>query len=158
MNDKLLSALTRIAILIIGICGLLSCLLWIPISIGNGTLQHLPWESLSFLIQYVFHWIVSLPCFVLLFFAWKITSSMNSGKLFLQKNAVYASYASIILAIDISIFLIGNILFSILGWSNWILLHILIAVIGLVVSIFMYVLSKYLIRAALLQEESDFTV
>ena len=63
-----------------------------------------------------------------------------------------------ILVIDIIVFLIGNIVFAILGWSNWIVLHILIAVTGLVVSIFMYILSKYLIRAAILQEESDFTV
>ena len=158
MNEKLLSALTRIAILIIGICGLLSCFLWIPISMGNGTLQNLPWKSSSFLIQYVFHWIVSLPCFVLLFFAWRIASNMNNGRLFLEKNALYVSYAFMILVIDIIVFLIGNIVFAILGWSNWIVLHILIAVTGLVVSIFMYILSKYLIRAAILQEECDLTV
>lgn len=158
MNEKLLSALTRVAILVIGLCGVLSCFLWIPISIGNGTLQNLPWESSSFSIQYVFHWLVSLPCFVLLIFAWKITSNMNEGKLFLEKNAVYVSHASIILLIDIIIFLIGNIVFTILGWSNWLILNILISIIGLVVSIFMYILSKYLICAAKLQEESDFTV
>lgn len=158
MNEKLLSALARIAILIIGICGLLSCFLWIPISIANGTLQNPPWKSSSFLIPYIFHWIVSLPCFLLLFFAWRIASNMNNGKFFLEKNAMYVSYAAIILVIDIIVFLIGNIIFATLGWSNWIVLHILIAVIGLVVSIFMYILSKYLISAAILQEESDFTV
>ena len=158
MKEKTLCTLTRIAIVIIGICGLLSCFLWIPLSIGGGTLQNLPWQSSDFLVQYIFHWIVSLPCFVLLFFAWKIASSMNNGKLFSKKNALYVSYASIILVIDIIFFLIGNVVFALLGWSNWLALHILVAVIGLVVSVFMYILSKYLIRAAVLQEESDFTV
>ncbi len=158
MNEKFLSALTRFAIILIGLCGLLSCLLWIPISIGNGAFQSLSWESKDFLIPYIFHWIVSLPCFSLLVIAWQVTSNMNDGKLFLKKNALYVNHATIILLVDIIAFLIGNIIFAILGWNAWLLLHILIAVTGLVISIFMYILSKYLMRAAILQEESDLTV
>lgn len=158
MNEKLLSALTRFAIVLIGICGVLTCLFWIPISMGKGTLHNIPWETAEFWVQYVFHWLVSLPCFVLLMIAWRVTSNMNKGKLFLAKNASYVNYATIILTADIVAFLIGNVIFAILGWSSWLILYVLVAVTGLVISIFMYILSKYLMRAAVLQEECDLTV
>ncbi|MBE5737299.1 MAG: DUF2975 domain-containing protein [Clostridiales bacterium] len=158
MNEKVLSMLTRVAIITIAICGLLSCLFWVPISIGRWDLQNLPWGSIEFSIQYVFHWIVSLPCFGLLIIAWRITLSMNKGKLFLEKNALYVNYATIVLIVDIAMFLIGNIIFVAMGWNNGLILDILVAVLGLVISLFMYVLSRYLKKAAILQEESDYTV
>ena len=158
MNVKLLSALTRIAIIIIGVCGLVSCLFWVPMFMGEGTFQNVPWWTIEFSVQYVFHWFVSLPCFGILIIAWRITLNMKQGKLFLQKNARYVNHAAVILIIDIVIFLIGNIIFTAIGWNATMIVHIFVAVSGLVISIFMYILSKYLISAAVLQEESDFTI
>lgn len=158
MNDKSLSALTRFAIILIGICGLLSCLFWIPISLGDGSLNNIPWWNIEFSVQYVFHWTVSLPCFGLLIIAWRITSTMNNGKLFLAKNALYINHATTILIFDIIVFLIGNIIFAAIGWNSWLILQVFIAITGLIISIFMYILSKYLMSAAVLQEESDLTV
>ena len=161
MNEKILSALTRTAIIIIGICGLLTCLLWVPMSIGKGSLEELSWTMFNtseFWIQYVLHWIVSLHCFWLLVIAWQITLDMDKGRLFLTKNALRVNRATIILIADIIAFVIGNIVFALLGWSSWFVLHIFVAITGLILSIFMYILSKYLMRAAILQEESDLTV
>lgn len=158
MNEKSLSVLTRFAIILIGICGLLSCLFCIPISLGNGSFKNILWWSLEFSLQYVFHWIVSLPCFGLLIIAWRITSTMSNGKLFLANNALYINYATTILIIDIIVFLIGNIIFAVVGWNSWLILQVFVAITGLIISIFMYILSKYLMRAAVLQEESDLTV
>ncbi len=158
MNEKFLTSLTRFAIIVIGICGLLSCLFWVPISIGKGTFCDIPWWTIEFSVQYVFHWVVSLPCFGLLGIAWRISSNMNKGKLFLGKNAFYVHNATIILIIDILVFLTGNIIFAAIGWNLWLVLHVFVAITGLVISIFMYILSKYLLSAAVLQEESDLTV
>lgn len=158
MNEKMLSRLTRLAILLIGVCGVLSCLLWVPISTENATLRALPWRSYSFLIQYVFHWCVSLPCFLLLGLAWRVTANMNCDGLFMEENARYVGRAAVILIFDDLAFLIGNVIFAALGWNRWLTLHIPVAVTGLVLAIFMYVLSQYLARAAALQEESDLTV
>ncbi len=161
MNEKALSALTRAAIIIIGICGLLTCLFLVPTSIGQGTLKDISWGTLNtseFWIQYIFHWIVSLPCFWLLVIAWQITLDMDQGRLFLSQNAIRVNRATAILIIDIMAFVIGNIIFVLLGWSSWFVLHIFVAITGLLLSVFMYILSKYLMRAAILQEESDLTV
>ena len=158
MNEKLLSALTRFAIIIIGICGLLSCLFWVPISIGKGDFHNIPWWTVEFSVQYIFHWLVSLPCFWVLVIAWRIASNMNKGKLFLDKNAIYVHKATIILIIDLLVFLVGNIIFAAIGWNLWLILNIFVAITGLIISVFMYILSKYLMSAAVLQEESDLTV
>ena len=158
MNEKHLGALTRVAIIVIGICGLLSCLFWIPMSVGKGALQDLPWTAWDFLIPYVFHWGVSLPCFWLLILAWRVSGNMNHGKLFAEQNAVYVNRATAILIVDILAFLIGNVIFAVLGWNDWLLLQVFVAVIGLVIAVFLYILSTYLMRAAVLQEESDLTV
>ena len=158
MSEKRLSVLIRFAIVLSCICGLLSCLFWIPISVGVTSLRNIPWKSVEFWMQYIFHWMVSLPCFWLLVLAWKVSVSMNKDKLFLEKNSVYVRNASLILTVDIIVFLIGNILFALIGWNSWLILQGLFAVTGLVICIFMYVLSKYLSQAAILQEESDLTV
>ena len=158
MSEKRLSVLIRFAIVLSCICGLLYCLFWIPISVGVTSLRNIPWREVGFCVQYIFHWAVSLPCFWLLVLAWKVSITMNKEKLFLGKNSIYARNASVILAVDIIVFLIGNIIFALIGWNSWLILHFLFAATGVVICIFMYVLSKYLLQAAVLQEESDLTV
>ena len=109
-------------------------------------------------MQYVFHWLVSFPCFWLLIMAWGITSDMKNGRLFIEKNVVRVKLATAILLGDILLFLIGNITFAILGWNELLVLHLFAAVVGLTIAILLFIFSQYLMRAASLQEECDLTV
>ena len=160
MNDKKLTFFMRIAIILIGICGGAICLFWLPMTTAKS-FEALSWVSLQKMenwMQYVFHWLVSFPCFWLLIMAWGITSDMKNGRLFIEKNVVRVKLATAILLGDILLFLIGNIMFAILGWNELLVLHLFAAVVGLTIAILLFIFSQYLMRAASLQEECDLTV
>ena len=160
VNEKKLTVLMRTAIVLIGICGVAICLFWLPMNGNNGGVT-LSWEVLQKTencIQYIFQWVVSLPCFWLLVMAWIIASDMQKERLFVEKNALRVKQATAILLADILLFLIGNIIFALLGWSEWLILHLFAAVVGLIIAILLFIFSQYLMKAANLQEESDLTV
>lgn len=160
MNDKKLTFFMRIAIILIGICGGAICLFWLPMTTAKS-FEALSWVGLQKMenwMQYVFHWLVSFPCFWLLIMAWAITSDMKNGRLFIEKNVVRVKLATAILLGDILLFLIGNITFAILGWNELLVLHLFAAVVGLTIAILLFIFSQYLMRAASLQEECDLTV
>ena len=160
MDDKKLTVFMRIAIILIGICGVAICLFWLPMT-TTKSFGALSWGALRKVenwTQYIFHWGISLPCFWLLIMAWEVTSDMQKGRLFIEKNAVRVKCATVILLCDILLFLIGNITFAILGWNEWLVLHLFAAVVGLIVAIVLFIFSQYLRKAATLQEESDLTV
>jgi hypothetical protein len=150
----------RVAIILIGICGGAICLFWLPMTTAKS-FEALSWVALQKVenwIQYAFHWLVSLPCFWLLIMAWKITSNMQKGRLFIEKNAVHVKRATVILLVDILLFLIGNIIFAALGWNEFLILQLFATMVGFIVAILLFVLSQYLMKATSLQEECDLTV
>ena len=74
MQDKKLSSLIRASIILIAVCGMAICLLWVPMGEFGwkmGDVWLLDGQVKEFWAQIVFHWIVSLPCFYLLWLAWK---------------------------------------------------------------------------------------
>ena len=161
MNEKRLAFLMRAAIILIGMCGTLFCIFWLPISFGERELTAFSWQELQKVenwTQYTFHWVVSVPCFWLLVLAWGVASDMQKGRLFIEKNTLRVKQATVILLVDILLFLAGNIVFAVLGWNKLFILQLFAATIGLIVAILLFVLSQYLMKAANLQEECDLTV
>lgn len=116
MTAKSLFFWVRFSIVIIALCGLTVCALWYPysfslIKIGllGSELSELTsiqsWGLLSF------YWAVSIPCFVILIIAWKISVYIKTEQLFTIKVANMIKLCALILLIDLGIFLIGNIIF-----------------------------------------------
>ena len=86
MNEKRLAFLMRAAIILIGVCGTLFCVFWLPISFGERDLTAFSWQELQKVenwTQYTFHWVVSVPCFWLLVLAWGVASDMQKVILFI---------------------------------------------------------------------------
>lgn len=161
MQDKKLSSLIRASIILIAVCGMAICLLWVPMGEFGwkmGDVWLLDGQVKEFWAQIVFHWIVSLPCFYLLWLAWQVTGDMKKGRLFIFENASRVKYATWILAGDLLLFLLGHTLFALLRWNTCYMVYLLVALIGLIVTVFLGVVSHYLSRAAELQEESDATI
>lgn len=161
MQDKKLSFLIRATIIFIAVCGVAICLFWVPMGefgwqIGDACLVE--GETKEFWIQVIFHWLVSIPCFYLLWLAWQVTKDMQKGRLFIVENSVRVKYATYVLAGDLLLFLLGHTLFTLLRWNTSYIIYLLVALIGLVVVVFLAVLSHYLSQAAELQEESDGTI
>ena len=161
MKDKKLSFLMRVSIISIAVCGIAICLLWVPMGefgwkIGDEWLFE--GQTKEFWSQIIFHWIVSLPCFYLLWLAWQVTNDMQKGRLFIFENSLRVKRAMYILTADLLLFLLGHTLFALLRWHAFDIIYLLVALMGLIVVVFLTVLSHYLSRAAELQEESDGTI
>lgn len=163
MTAKSLSFWVRFSIVIIALCGLTVCALWYPysfslIKIGllGSELSELTsiqsWGLLSF------YWAVSIPCFVILIIAWKISVYIKTEQLFTIKVANMIKLCALILLIDLGIFLIGNIIFLLLKINDFAIIYFFLIIGGLVLSILLSVLSYYIAKAAELKEISDGTV
>lgn len=163
MTAKSLFFWVRFSIVIIELCGLTVCALWYPysfslIKIGllGSELSELTsiqsWGLLSF------YWAVSIPCFVILIIAWKISVYIKTEQLFTIKVANMIKLCALILLIDLGIFLIGNIIFLLLKINDFAIIYFFLIIGGLVLSILLSVLSYYVAKAAELKEISDGTV
>lgn len=163
MTAKSLFFWVRFSIVIIALCGLTVCALWYPysfslIKIGllGSELSELTsiqsWGLLSFYCA------VSIPCFVILIIAWKISVYIKTEQLFTIKVANMIKLCALILLIDLGIFLIGNIIFLLLKINDFAIIYFFLIIGGLVLSILLSVLSYYVAKAAELKEISDGTV
>lgn len=163
MTTKSLFFWVRCSIVIIALCGLTVCALWYPysfslikIGLTNSKLSELTtiqsWGLLSF------YWAVSIPCFAILIIAWKISAHIKTEQLFTSKVAKMIKLCALILLIDLGAFFIGNIIFLLLKINDFTIIYFFLIIGGLVLSVFLSVLSHYVAKAAELQEISDGTV
>ena len=83
---------------------------------------------------------------------------MKKGELFREKTAKLIQWATVILFVDIIVFFVGTLMFFLLKWNELIFLYSLVAVVGMFVVLFLAVVSHYISKAAVLQEESEGTI
>ena len=85
MNQKSLSNWLKMMIIGVGICGLLICVLVLPMLTKElETLMNEKWVCWAWLILL---WLTSIPCFVALIFSWRIMSNIGNDKSFTKENA-----------------------------------------------------------------------
>lgn len=158
MTGKALCFWVRCAIAAIAVCGVCVCAFWYPYSVAWATNGMQKGYETAYWTQLIFYWLVSLPCFGLLALGWNVTTAIKEDRLFKEENAKAVKTAVQILFADIGVFFIGNVIFLALGWNAFAFLYLFFAIIGLVIGIFMAILSHYLYKAAELQEESEGTI
>lgn len=151
MSKKALFILSRISIIIIGLCGVCICIFIYPflvslngLSLGNEIAM---WGQLTF------YWLSSIPCFVILGFAWIVSKSFNT-ELFTYKNARYFKYSAILLLADSIFFLIGNIFFAIINCNPFAIIFFFLIVAALSLSLAFGAAGYYITKATAIQEEN----
>jgi len=163
MTTKSLLFWVRCAIVIIALCGITVCALWYPysFSIINIDLTATDLSELTTVQGWgllSFYWAVSIPCFAILIIAWKISASIKTEQLFTNKSAKMIKICALILLVDSSVFLIGNVVFLLLKMNDFAIIYFFLIIGGLVLSVLLSALSHYVAKAAELQELSDGTV
>ena len=163
MTTKSLLFWVRCAIVIIALCGITVCALWYPysFSIINIDLTATDLSELTTVQGWgllSFYWAVSIPCFAILIIAWKISASIKTEQLFTNKSAKMIKICALILLVDSSVFLIGNVVFLLLKMNDFAIIYFFLIMGGLVLSVLLSALSHYVAKAAELQELSDGTV
>ena len=164
MEKSLISLSLKGVILVFAFVGFLMCALWYPFWISlttRGLMDVEPMtaeQAVRFWSQLIFYWVTSLPCFALLALGWIISNKIKSDNLFSYSTARLIKICAIILFVDLAVFLIGNCVFAFMGWNELMLFYLLVFAVGLSVACLCAVLSHYVFKAAVLQEEADGTI
>lgn len=163
MTNKYLATVSRCCIVIIALCGLAVCAFWYPFSISLTTVGVVPAQptleqNIEFWTQLAFYWLTSAPCFVILLFMWIVTNNILRNKFFSKQTTQIIKNCVLILSIDLAVFFVGNVLFSILQWNDFAILYFIIALIGLALVGFAVVMYHYVLQAVTLKEEMELTV
>lgn len=159
MDQKSLAKWIKIILIGVAIVGLIGLIVIIP-ELGKGIIEGAPEFSGWYLPWLIFAWLVGVPCFIALFFGWKIAANIGRDRSFSYDNAKYLKIISYLAAGDSAFFLLGNIVMLFLGMSHpgVVLGSLLITFIGVAIAVAAAALSHLVRKAAALQEESDLTI
>ncbi len=159
MTQNSLSKWLKMVILGAAVCGLALCVWAIP-GFGKAVVQANPEFSYCYVPWLVLLWLVSLPCFVALVLAWKVAENIGKDRPFLPDNGRFLKWISRLAAADAVFFFFMNILYLFLNMNHpgIVLGSLLIAFAGTAVSVVCAVLAQMVEKAAVLQEQSDWTI
>lgn len=144
----------------VAVCGALVYALVIP-NMGRalavaeqGAFDHCYWPWLVFL------WATGIPCAVALVCAWKIAGNIGADKAFTRVNAKLLWIISLLAAGDAVFFFAGNIVLLCLNMNHpgVVLLSLLVVFLGVAIAVAAAALSHLVMKAAELQDQSDWTI
>lgn len=159
MEQKHLSKWIKLILLGVGICGLILYVFIIPMY-GLRLRTSYPEFSNRFWPWLIFIWVSGIPCFMVLYFAWKISSNIGKDLSFTEQNASLLKSISVLSVADTGFFFVGNIVFLLLDMSHpgVVIASFIIVFVGVVVAVASAVLSHLVKKATALQEQSDWTI
>ena len=161
MKQKTLARLLKAAIIAVALClGLIYC--WIIPEICGRPLA----EAGDGEFAYMFvPWIVvvsvtALPLAASLVLAWIVSDNIGKDRSFCMQNAKLLAVIAILIAADVVYFFIANVVLFFLSMNHpgLFLLSTLVCVVGTVVAVAAAVVSHFIRKAAVLQEQSDLTI
>ena len=152
----MLCRLMQLAVVAVSVCGI-AVGFWIIPSWGKAIIGANPEFSAWYWPWLVFSWIVGLPCFAVLIFIWKVAVAIKQEAVFTLLTAKWIKTASILIFVDVAVFFCGNVLFVCLNMSHpGILLASMLAdILAVSLGLLAAILSRYITKAAALQEVSE---
>lgn len=159
MTSRTLGRLMRISVIAAALCGLFLCAYVIP-SWGQSIVNTYPETSGWYRPWLVFEWLVALPCFAVLVYVWKVSDAVMKDTVFTMLTAKWVKMGSVLLLLDASFLFIGNVILLLAGMSHpgVLLLSVMADIFIVTLALLAAVLSRYLTKAAILQEESEGTI
>lgn len=159
MNRKMLAGLLNAIILGAGICGLLVYFVILP-DCGHSLASLAPEYSFCYWPWLIFLWLTSIPCGGVLLLGWKVACSIREEREFTQENSRRFRWAARLIAGD-SVFLVaGCVLYWLLGMAHpsMVILGVGVGLVGGAAAVAAEALAQLTDKAAVLQEQSDWTV
>lgn len=159
MEQKHLSNWLKLILVGVGICGLIVYALTVPMY-GLSLRAQYPEFSNRFWPWLLFIWVSGIPCFMVLCYGWKISTNIGNDQSFTDQNASYLKSISFLAALDAAFFFVGNIVLLFLNMSHpgVLIASFVIVFVGVAVSVAAAALSHLVKKAAVLQEQSDWTI
>ncbi len=159
MKQKSLSNWLKAIIIGMGIIGLVFYGLVVP-ELGNDLVSHYPEYSSAYYLWIGFLWLTAVPCYIVLYFAWKISDNIGKDNSFCKENAVSMKHISTLAAGDSIFFFAGNIIYLIIGFNHpsIVLAALAVVFIGISIAVAAAVLSHLILKATEMKEENDLTI
>ena len=159
MEQKHLSKWLKLILIGVAICGLVVYALVVPMC-GISLCSLYPEYSNRFWPWLIFIWISGIPCFLVLYYAWRISTNIGNNLSFTDQNASLLKSISVLSALDAGFFFVGNIVLLLLNMSHpsVVIVSFVIVFVGVAVSVASAVLSHLVQKATALQEQSDWTI
>ena len=142
-----------------GICGLVIYFIVFP-HFGQLLARTAPEYAHCYWPWLIFLWLTGVPCYAVLILGWKVASSIRADQAFTEENSRRFRLASRLAARD-SIFLAaGCILYWLMGMAHpsMVILGIAVALVGGAAAVVAEALAQLTGQAAVLQEQSDWTI
>ena len=140
-------------------CGIVIDLGVLP-GVGSWMVDLAPEFGGYFWPWFAFLWILSIPCYMALWMAWKIFTDIEKDRAFTMENAERMGNISFLAAADAVILVVGNVLYLFLNMNHpgVLLAAFFIALVGIAIAAAAAMLSHLIRKAAKLQDESDWTI
>ena len=140
-------------------CGMVMDLGVLP-GVGSWMVDLAPELGGYFWPWLIFLWILSVPCYMALWMAWKIFTDIEKDRAFTMENAKRMGNVSFLAAADAVLLVVGNVVYLILNMNHpgVLLAAFFIALVGIAIAIAAAMLSHLIRKAAKLQDESDWTI
>lgn len=159
MSQKSLSKWLKAIIGGMAVCGAVIYFYMIPIW-GRDLTKANP-EYASWYLPWLIAILISgIPCYLVLYFGWKISTEIGRDNSFSMENAEHLKKISILAAIDSLYFFVVNVVFMMIGINHpgVFLISMLAIFAGIVVTVAAAALSHLVRKAAEIQEENEFTI
>ena len=159
MEQKHLSNWLTLILVGVGICGVIVYAMAVPMY-GLSLCSLYPEFSNRFWPWLLFIWVSGIPCFMVLYYGWKIATNIGNDRSFTDQNASLLKTISVLAALDAAFFFVGNIVLLFLNMSHpgVVIASLVIVFVGVAVAVASAALSHLVKKAAVLQEQSDWTI
>jgi hypothetical protein len=160
MSKEKLAKWLKLVIIGLGIVGVFLYGILLP-CFGESILSEAGgvWES-AFWTWMIFLWLTAVPCYLALFYAWKIAGRIGKESAFSEESAKDMKRIGIFAFGDSVFLMAGNIILFLLNWNHpgMFLIFTLFAFVGVLIAVAAFVLSHLIYRAAKLEEEVKLTI
>ena len=159
MEQRTLARWLKAVLIGVGLCGLVVYGAILPLY-GQAILGRNPdmgnryWPWLGFL------WASGVPCYAALVIGWRIAANIGRDRSFSEANARLLKVVALLAAGDAAFFFAGNLvlLFANMSHPGVVIASLLVVFAGVAVSVAAAALSHLVLKASLLQEQSDLTI
>ena len=159
MEQKTLSRWLKAVLIGVGLCGLVVYALILPLY-GQSLVGQNPEMAGRYWPWLIFLWATGVPCYIALVLGWRIAGNIGRDRSFSGENARLLKRVSLLAAGDTVFFFVGNVvlLFANMSHPGVVLASLLVVFAGVAVTVAAAALSHLVLKAALLQEQSDLTI
>jgi len=156
MNTKKISIFLKLAVLVFGLIGLFMVGFFFPYETGLIKLDGSPVQMNALAwAETIIYWICSLPCFSVIYYAFLVSNRLNVKSFFSDKTVLEVKRAGICLISASFVFLVSNIVFTILKGVGYELFYSFLGLVGVTIAALLFVGASLLKEATAARNENE---